>query len=137
MKKFILILTFLFSSLHAGGVNSGSIFLINDSPFILTATVLSADGSFLGEFTVQPGQQKNFTQNVKPTDLQYGSFPDVSYTPFTVIWQCPSEGYYSVCSQVPAGSSVRASACPGSYFCNPKDKSKEGKEPASILKKKK
>jgi hypothetical protein len=83
---------------------------------------------------LQPGQQKNFTQNLFTTPLRHPGQPQVSLTPFTVVWQCGSEGYYSMCTQVSPGSLVRANDCPGSHFCNPKaNKNKD--EPASTLKK--
>ena len=133
--------TFLFSTslLFAGGTNSGSVFLLNDSPFILTATVLGADGSFLGELTVQPGEQTKFTQNFNSTNYDHPGFPSVSFTPYTIVWQCPSQGYYSVCTQVSPGSFVKASGCPGTYFCSPKEKDKKDDTapPASTIQKKK
>jgi hypothetical protein len=117
------------------GDNTGSVLLLNDSPFILTATIQASDGSYLGEFSVQPGQQKNFTQNLSTTPFRHSGTPDVSLTPFTVVWQCPSEGFYSMCSQVSPGSLVSANNCPGSHFCSPK-KDKKKEKPASTLKKK-
>lgn len=120
----------------AGGVNSGTILLYNDSPYILTATIQASDGTFLGEFTVQPKQQKNFTQNLSPTDYEHPGAPAVSLTPYTVIWQCPSEGIYSMCTNVSPGDMVRANSCPGSLFCNPKQ-APQKEAPASTLQKKK
>lgn len=106
----------------AGGVNSGSILLYNDSPFILTATIQASDGTYLGQFSVQPNQQKNFTQNLFPTGYEHPGKPEVSLTPYTVIWQCPSEGFYSMCDGVSPGAMVRANQCPGYRFCDPKKK---------------
>lgn len=121
--------------LAAGGVDSGSILLYNDSPFILTATVQASDGTFLGEFSIQPNQQKNFTQNLSPTDYKHPSKPQVSLTPYTVVWQCPSEGFYSMCTNVSPGALVKANDCPGYRYCNPKQEQKK-EPPASSLKKK-
>lgn len=117
------------------GANTGSILLINDSVFILTATIQASDGTYLGEFSIQPGQQKNFTQNLSTTMFRHPGMPDVSLTPFTVVWQCPSEGFYSVCTQVSPGALVTANGCPGNHFCNPKAGEKK-EPPASTLKKK-
>lgn len=117
-------------------VDSGSILLYNDSPFILTAIVQAADGTYLGQFTVQPGQQKNVTQNLFPTPILRPGTPDVSLTPYTVVWQCASEGYYASCIGVSPGSLVRASDCPGAHFCKPKQKD-DKQAPASTLEKKK
>jgi hypothetical protein len=132
MKRWVFLFLFLPFLLRANP-DSGSILLYNNSPFILTATIQASDGTYLGESTIQPNQQKNFTTNLSPTQYQHPGRPDVSLTPYTVIWQCPSEGYYSVCTNVSPGSLVRSNDCPGSYFCDPK-KQKE-KKPASEIKK--
>ncbi|MBI3900999.1 MAG: hypothetical protein HY324_02475 [Chlamydiia bacterium] len=115
--------------------DSGSIMLINDSPFILTATIQAADGTYLGQFTIQPGQQQTFTTNLWSTDYRHPATPNVSLTPYIVIWQCPSKGFYSMCSQVSPGSLCTANQCPGPHFCSPKPEDKE-RTPASTLKKK-
>ncbi len=117
------------------GPDSGTILLYNDSPFILTATIQASDGTYLGEFTIQPNQQKNFTTNLSPTQYEHPGRPEVSLTPYTVIWQCPSEGFYSMCNRVSPGSMIRANDCPGLQFCSPKKENKE--KPASTLQKKK
>jgi hypothetical protein len=116
-------------------VDTGSILLYNDSPFILTATIQASNGTFLGEFSIQPNQQQNFTTNLSPTQYSHPGRPDVSLTPYIVTWQCPSEGFYSMCTKVSPGSMVKANDCPGYRFCSPKQESKE--QPASTLKKKK
>jgi hypothetical protein len=118
------------------GVDNGSILLYNDSPFILTAIVQAADGTYLGQFTIQPGQQKNVTQNLFPTSIKRPGTPQVSLTPYTVIWQCASEGFYCSCIGVSPGSLVRASDCPGTHFCKPKKEDDKG-VPSSTLEKKK
>ena len=115
------------------GTDSGSILLWNDAPFILTATVQASDGTFLGEFTMQPNQQKNFTQNLSPTQYIHPGAPQVSLTPYVVIWQCPSEGFYSMCSKVSPGAMVKANDCDGYKFCSPKPEAK--RQPTSQLKK--
>lgn len=115
--------------------DSGSILLYNDSPFILTATIQASDGTYLGEFSIQPNQQSNFTTNLNPTQYQHPGRPDVSLTPYIVTWQCPSEGFYSMCSRVSPGSMVRANDCEGYRFCSPKQQKPE-EAPASTLKKK-
>ena len=114
--------------------DTGNVLLLNDTPFILTATVQASDGTYLGQFTIQPGQQKNFTQNLSSTAILRPGTPDVSLTPYTVVWQCASEGFYSSCNNVGPGSLVKANDCPGNHFCSPKKESKEQK-PASTLQK--
>lgn len=117
------------------GTNDGSILLINDSPFILTAVVQGYDGTYLGQFNVQPGQQRNFTTNMNPTNIVHPGTPDISLSPYTVIWQCPSEGFFSMCNDVSPGAMCRATVCPGPHYCTPKKEDKQA--PASTLKKKK
>lgn len=134
MKKIFLVLIsplFIFAA-----TNSGSILLYNDTPFILTATIQASDGTYLGQFTIQPGQQSNFTQNLSPTRYTPPGTPQVSLTPYTVIWQCPSQDFYSMSHTVSPGSLVRANDCPGNHFCSPKKK-ESGEKPASVVQEKK
>ena len=133
---FLILFLFATQALFAAGVDSGGVLLYNNTSFILTATVQASDGTFLGQFTIQPGQQKNFTTNLSPTKINRPGAPQVSLTPYTVIWQCPSEGFFSTCTEVSPGGLIRAGDCPGSHFCTPKKKDEE-KAPASTLQKKK
>ena len=57
------------------GTNQGSILLYNDSTYILSATIQAADGTYLGQFTIQPGQQSTFTQNLSPTGYTHAGAP--------------------------------------------------------------
>lgn len=127
---FLLLIPFLAKA----GTNDGSILLINDSPFILTAIVQARDGTYLGQFSIQPGQQRNFTTNMSPTGYVHPGTPDISLSPYTVIWQCPSEGFFSMCNDVSPGAMCQANACPGLRFCAPKKEQKKA-PPASTLKK--
>lgn len=102
------------------GPDTGSILLYNDSPFILTAIIQASDGTYLGQSLIQPNQQKNFTSHLSPTQYQHPGTPDVSLTPYIVIWQCPSEEFYSMCTQVSPGAMVRANDCPGYRSCGHK-----------------
>lgn len=129
---FLLILPFCIYA----GTNDGGIMLQNDSPFILTATIQASDGTFLGQFSIQPKQQVNFTTNLEYTQYTHPGTPNVSLTPYTVIWQCPSEGFYSMCTSVSPGSLCQATQCPGPHFCSPKKENKK-EPPASTLEKKK
>jgi len=132
----IFLWAFLLAQGLYAGTNDGGIMLLNDSPFILTATIQASDGTFLGQFSIQPKQQTNFTTNLTYTEYQHPGTPEVSLTPYTVIWQCPSEGFYSMCTSVSPGSLCSANQCPGPHFCSPKPKNKED-PPASTLEKKK
>ena len=131
IKKLLL---FLFPIFAFAGTNDGSILLLNDSSFILTATIQAADGSFLGQLTVQPGQQSTWTTNLSPTQYKHPGTPNVSLTPYTVIWQCPTEEAYSMCSAVAPGALVRATTCQGNCTCKSKQKPASQK-PASTLQK--
>ncbi len=125
----------LFAPLIArAGTNDGTILLHNDTVLILTAVIQASDGSYLGQFSVQPGQQRNWTTNRSPAGYVRPGTPDISLTPYTVIWQCPSEGIFSMCTGVSPGSYINASVCNGSHFCSPKQEIKK-EAPASTLKK--
>ncbi len=129
-KLFFLLLPFLAKA----GTNDGTILLHNDTTLILTAIIHAADGSYLGQFSVQPGQQRNWTTNLLPSPYVRPGTPDISLTPYTVIWQCPSEGIFSMCTGVSPGSYVRATVCEGTHFCAPKKEQKK-EAPASKLRK--
>lgn len=116
------------------GTNDGTILLHNDTTMILTAIIQASDGSYLGQFSVQPGQQRNFTTNMSPTQYVHPGAPDISLTPYTVIWQCPSEGIFSMCTGVSPGAYVKATYCDGTRFCAPKKELKKEGPPASTLK---
>ena len=61
--------------------------------------------------------------------------PDISLTPYTVVWQCPSQGLYATCTNVSPGAYIKASDCDGNRFCSPKPDQKKEPAPASTLKK--
>jgi len=139
MKFYLVRYIFLFlltPFLLRAGTNEGSILLHNDTTIILTAIIQASDGRFLGQFSIQPGEQTHFTTNLSPTSYVKPGTPNISLTPYTVIWQCPSESVYSMCTTVQPGSYVRASWCDGIHYCTPKKKDeKEAPAPASKLKK--
>lgn len=133
MMRYLLFLLFPF--FLSAGPNDGSIMLHNDTTMILTAVIQASDGSYLGQVSVQPGQQKRFTSNLYNTHYEVPGQPGISLTPYTVTWQCPSEGIFSMCTYVSPGAYVRATICEkGTHFCAPKEKLKK-KPPASHLKK--
>ncbi len=100
---------------------AASLTLINDSSYELTAIVRGADGTFLGQLTIQPGEQKLWSQDLSSFELQVPNAPVVSITPYTVVWKCSHQGIYSMCTNVATGSIVTANSCPGNYFCSPND----------------
>jgi hypothetical protein len=106
---------------------------MNDSPYILTASVYSQSGEYLGQITLQPGEQKNFTTNLYSTNLNRPGFPDTSITPYRIIWTCAGGGVYSMARDGAVGSVIRASECPGQLYCTPKEE--QQKTPAPLPKK--
>ncbi|HEX2582484.1 MAG TPA: hypothetical protein VHL30_00010 [Chlamydiales bacterium] len=132
LKRLTLLLWPIFAM---AGSNDGTILLMNDSPFILTATIQAADGTFLGQNTVQPGQQITWTSSLNPTQYKHPGAPKVSLTPYTVIWQCSSEEFYSMCPSVAPGSLIRANECQGTRMCKPKKKQEESPPASTLLKK--
>lgn len=94
--------------------------IINDSPFPLSATILSATGEVFGRYKIQPQQQvawQNSNVNVDET----------SQSPFTVIFYCSTGEVWGTVSGVATGAMVQASTASGPRFCKPKD-DKKGKE---------
>ncbi len=94
--------------------------IINDSPFPLSATILSATGEVFGRYSIQPQQQvgwQNSNVNVNKT----------SQSPFTVIFYCSTGEVWGTVSGVATGAMVQASTASGPRFCKPKD-DKKGKE---------
>lgn len=133
---FFRFLMFFVPFIAFAGSNSGSLMLHNDTAYILTAVIQASDGSYLGQVSVQPGQQRNFTTNMTNSGFVRPGTPNISLTPYRVIWQCPSEGIYSSSNSVSPGSYVKASLCEGVHHCSAKEKEKP-EQAASTLKKKK
>jgi hypothetical protein len=105
----------------------GTITVMNDSPYILTASVYANSGEYLGQATLQPGEQKNFTTNLSSTNLNRPGHPDVSITPYRIIWTCAKGEVYSMTMEGSVGSYIRATTCPGQHLCSPskEEKAKE------------
>jgi hypothetical protein len=121
---FFFITCFIYSSIY-----SYSLFLINDSPFELTAIVQSATGDFIGQQFLQPGEQKQWYSEIKKTVIKELYTASGSTTPFTVTWQCAYEGTYSVSQNIAPGSVVKASEGEGSKTCKKKPEKEEEKCP--------
>ena len=120
MKKLI-----IFFSLLSISIYSFSLLLVNDSPFELTAIVQAANGQFLGQEHLQPGEQRHWSTDQSRTDLKDIYDNSYSLTPLTVIWKCAYQGYYSVCADISPGSTVQAHDCPGSKSCTTKKEAEE------------
>lgn len=113
----------------------GTITLLNDSPYILTASVYTHSGEFLGQATLQPGEQKNFTTNFSSTSLNRPGLSDVSITPYRIIWTCGEGTIYSMCRDGSVGSLVRANECPGQLSCSPQKEEKPNSQEQEKTKK--
>lgn len=122
MKIFFSLLFFFLSCLSLDGA---SLFLVNDSPYTLTAVVHGADGRTLGTVTLNPGEQNGWSATYDRTNLDEVYNASSSLTPFSVVWECAYQGYYSVCTGVAPGASVTATGCNGALTCEPKPKKQE------------
>ncbi|CAM0116721.1 hypothetical protein [Rhabdochlamydiaceae symbiont of Dictyostelium giganteum] len=91
---------------------AGSIRLINDSSYPLTAQIYAADGTSIGS---QPVLQKQGIQWISQS-LPGHNFTD-SQTPYTVMWICAEGKEFSVCRQVSTGSTITAMGGSGDYRC--------------------
>lgn len=104
---------------------ANSVTLVNSSPFPLNATIYAADGTILGQYSLKPQDQKEWSNDnslVNPTESQ---------TPYTVIWTCATGGNYSVCSNVGPGAEVFSSSCAGPLVCPPKKQQPNASQPPS------
>ncbi len=115
-------LFFLFMIIIMNPIFADSVTLYNDTPFELTAVVQSANGRVLAQKSMQPGEQSNWDTDQDVTQLDVDYNVQTSYTPYTVIWRCSYQGFYSVCTNVATGAIVTANACNGPRYCRPKPK---------------
>jgi hypothetical protein len=97
---------------------ANSLTLFNDSPFVLNATIMGADGSNLGQFTIQPQNAAQWSNQFE----QEGTYqdPSMSQTPYTVIWYCAEGTEYGISTGQAAGSYVMAQSSQGGRYCQPK-----------------
>jgi hypothetical protein len=112
------------------GATPGTLLLMNDSPYVLTARVYTQYGEFLGQATILSGQQSLVTLSLSTTPIARPGAPPLNITPYRVVWQCAGNTIYSVCNDGATGSLVRASLCPGQQICTSK-KEEEKKESKS------
>jgi len=124
MKKFLILFVFVFACF----LKADSIFLVNNSPYALTAVIHGADGSVLGEVVVQAGEQNTLTIGENRTSLNIPQDSKASITPYYVIWKCPYGGFYSICSNISPGAMARAGDGDGVKTCQPKPKKKNEKD---------
>lgn len=107
---------------------SASLFLINDSDWKLTSLIKSGDGSYLDQLDLNPNETFRWSTELYDSKVKENQVPKASMTPFTVIWQCPLRGTYSVCYDVPSGATVTASSGVGNHRCTTEEEMKSQKE---------
>jgi len=128
---FSCLFVFLFSQSAFSGV-----YLYNNTPFILNAKVMAANGTNIGEKQLQPEETKYLedqlgSSNPVGTGDQklFENYKD-SMTPYQVFWYC-TEGdqtLYAMCTTVSAGATVLAASCSGPCYCQPPKKEKKQAE---------
>jgi hypothetical protein len=101
---------FILPILYAASIN-----IYNDSPFPLTAKIISADGQNLGTLKIAPQQQQTWHDHS-------GGTPTWSQTPYTVIFTCPNGKQYGVYRNVQQGATISAQSATGDLFCEPEKK---------------
>ena len=117
MKRSIA-LCFLF--LATSVLNGSTVRLENDSPFQLKAVIRGADGTILGETTLEkhsnPHTMNMWSDNSPQRDNR--SKANRSLTPFTVTWYCMSGSHFSITDNVSTGSLVKALQGSGEKNCS-------------------
>ena len=108
---------------------TGSVRLINNSPYNLRAVIRGSDGSFLSESVIQSQKETVWTDTYGRYGTSGGANTDVnanyrSKTPYTVLWYCLSGSSYAVCDTVSTGAVVTAQGCLGPRMCQPQNKEK-------------
>ena len=111
-----------------GWLSADSINLFNDSPYMLNAIIYDANGTVMGEFTLNTRDANEWSNN----DQNFGTESMyASQTPYTVKWSCTSGMAYGSCDNVAAGSTVTAQGCGGDQECT---EAKSNKSTNQILK---
>ncbi|MDN3505571.1 MAG: hypothetical protein P0S95_08355 [Rhabdochlamydiaceae bacterium] len=98
-----------------------SLQLQNDSPFLLDAIIINANGKVIGRTTVSPNTHITWTyQNF--TEIEYANKTSV---PYTVIWYCHNGGNeYGIWTQASPGSRINAQGSTGSKLCKMENEKK-------------
>ena len=113
-----------------------SVYLYNDSPFLLKAQVVAANGVEMGEKLLQPQQLSYLEDQIGTSDPvgtgnkgENKSFQNYknSLTPYQVFWYCAKGdgSVYSTCTNVSAGATVMATSCSGPCYCKPPKETKK------------
>lgn len=120
-KAFFALLWIFFGSL----LHAGSVRMYNDSAYTLRAVVRGADGTYLGEVVIHPQQFNTWSDSYNHVGkFGQGNLYDEnvtrSQTPYTILWYCMDGADFSVCTNIPTGSTVIAQTCDGAKLCHPK-----------------
>jgi hypothetical protein len=93
---------------------SNSVTLLNDTPYTLQATIYDANGTLLGEFTINSREATLWSDDYENFGMesQYAS-----QVPYTVNWYCMNGNAYGTCEDVAAGATVTAQSCGGDQEC--------------------
>ena len=128
--RYLLSSVFIFLFYQSG---FSSVYLYNDTPFILKAQVIAANGINIGERLLQPQQTVYLEDQIGSADpvgaatgKSFQNYKD-SLTPYQVFWYCAKgdENLYATCPMVAAGATVMATTCSGPCFCKPPKEEKK------------
>jgi hypothetical protein len=96
------------------GCFANSVTLMNDTSYTLQATIYDANGTFLGQFVLNPRDATDWSDD----DQNFGTETAyASQIPYTVNWACMNGNPYGVCNDVAAGAVVTAQGCGGTQEC--------------------
>lgn len=118
MKKTLFLLMF--------GVTlfAGSVRIVNDSPYPLTAEILSANGASRGKVSIAPQQQGNWNDNASGNSVW-------SETPYTIVLTCKNGKQFGIIHGVQQGGTVTALSATGNLFCeSDNDQQQQTQHPA-------
>ncbi|WP_194848473.1 hypothetical protein [Candidatus Neptunochlamydia vexilliferae] len=96
-------------------LSAASVRIMNDSPYLLHAEVLSADGNSKGKLTIAPQQQSTWQDSYSGNNVW-------SQTPYTVILTCKNGKVFGVIGGIQQGATVTALSATGDLFCEPDKK---------------
>jgi len=109
-----------FCCLFTATCYGASVTIYNDSPFPLTATILSADGKTKGSVTVTPQHQSTWDDPSPPNAIY-------SQTPYSVVFKCKNGKQFGIATGISQGAWVTAMQSSGSHYCETdQDKDKKG-----------
>ena len=111
MKRCLALFVVFFSAAFAGSVT-----LTNDSQYPLKAFVQAANGSYIGQEVLNPGDTKEWTNDYEFSPEEED--PTSSQTPYSVSWTCMDGNAFSSLSDVPEGGMVTAMQGVGPRVCS-------------------